>query len=255
MSLTRKTRKPRKPLQRKGWINRGAKRIAKVNPERQAKRRKSYAQKLAAYRRSETYRVVEKRAGGCCEAMDKYGRCGSRASDAEPELPGAVLWSGDGVSGRDQQTLISSGVRIMGVDRRFLLARLVEGEAIISRRAVPFPHRFYLAEVEEVDEASVARLVDEGIVAPKPEDPLWDRIAYRVSSQVALESTARAYWPRGFGRCPVCRELLAAGQHAKAPRHGADKSAGIPPCGGTGSALVGVRMAVAKPAEESRRVA
>ncbi len=72
MSLERKT-----PLRRTGRIKGRVKPMANVNPERQAKRRKSYAQKLAAYRRSETYRVVEKRAGGCCEAMDKYGRCGS----------------------------------------------------------------------------------------------------------------------------------------------------------------------------------
>jgi len=60
--LQRKTRltakhsngKPRTPLK-------------KVNVERQAKRRKSYAQKLASYRRSETYKIVKARAGGRCE--------------------------------------------------------------------------------------------------------------------------------------------------------------------------------------------
>ncbi len=41
--------------------------LAKSNPEKQAKRRKSYAQKLAAYKRSETYKVVEARAEGRCE--------------------------------------------------------------------------------------------------------------------------------------------------------------------------------------------
>ncbi len=41
--------------------------IKTVNAERQAKRRKSYAQKLAAYRRSPTYKIVEARANGLCE--------------------------------------------------------------------------------------------------------------------------------------------------------------------------------------------
>lgn len=43
--------------------------IKKVNVARQAKRRRAYAQKLAAYRRSETYQVVKARAGGQCEAF------------------------------------------------------------------------------------------------------------------------------------------------------------------------------------------
>ena len=38
-----------------------------MNPARQAKRRKSYAQKLAAYHRSETAKIVAQRAGGQCE--------------------------------------------------------------------------------------------------------------------------------------------------------------------------------------------
>lgn len=41
-----------------------------MNPIALAKRRGRYAVKLAAYRRSETYRRVEERAGGRCEAMD-----------------------------------------------------------------------------------------------------------------------------------------------------------------------------------------
>lgn len=46
--------------------------IKKVNAERLAKRRKSYAQKLAAYKRSETYRIVEARAEGRCEGVTRY---------------------------------------------------------------------------------------------------------------------------------------------------------------------------------------
>ena len=50
--------------------------LKKVNVERQAKRRKSYAQKLAAYRRSETYQIVKARANGQCEAKHyPEGRC------------------------------------------------------------------------------------------------------------------------------------------------------------------------------------
>lgn len=53
------TRKP--PKQRKP--------IPKVNKERIAKRQASYRQKLAAYRKSETYKAVEARAGGQCERL------------------------------------------------------------------------------------------------------------------------------------------------------------------------------------------
>lgn len=42
-------------------------RIRKMNPERQARRDAEYARKLAAYRRSPTYRLVQARAGGRCE--------------------------------------------------------------------------------------------------------------------------------------------------------------------------------------------
>jgi len=44
--------------------------MKKANPERQAKRRLSYAQKLAAYKRSETYKAVEARAAGRCERSE-----------------------------------------------------------------------------------------------------------------------------------------------------------------------------------------
>lgn len=54
-----KRRKPVKP-------------IKKENPERQAKRRKRYSTKLAAYRRSETFKVVEKRANGRCERQTRH---------------------------------------------------------------------------------------------------------------------------------------------------------------------------------------
>lgn len=59
-------RRPKKPLPASNRPRR-SKGLKKVNPERQAKRRKAYAQKLAAYRRSETYRLVEARAGNRCE--------------------------------------------------------------------------------------------------------------------------------------------------------------------------------------------
>lgn len=59
----------RSPLPRRRQpIARSTTPIKKVNPDRQAKRRKSYAQKLAAYRRSATYKLVEARAYGECEA-------------------------------------------------------------------------------------------------------------------------------------------------------------------------------------------
>lgn len=47
--------------------------IKKVNPDRLAKRQKSYKQKLAAYRRSETYQIVEARAAGQCEMTKPLG--------------------------------------------------------------------------------------------------------------------------------------------------------------------------------------
>ena len=42
-------------------------RVKKVNVEREAKRRQRYAVKLRAYRKSETYKIVEARAGDQCE--------------------------------------------------------------------------------------------------------------------------------------------------------------------------------------------
>jgi hypothetical protein len=45
--------------------------MKKKNPTRQAKRRKTYAQKLAAYKRSETYKFVEARAAERCEHIRK----------------------------------------------------------------------------------------------------------------------------------------------------------------------------------------
>jgi hypothetical protein len=57
--------------------------IKKQNPERAAKRKASYRKKLAAYRKSETYKVVQQRAAGRCEFTLMYtvegwssrGRC------------------------------------------------------------------------------------------------------------------------------------------------------------------------------------
>lgn len=59
----------RSEIRRKAWMPRGTKPLPRVNVKRQAKRRDGYRQKLAAYRRSETYRVVVARAGGRCERM------------------------------------------------------------------------------------------------------------------------------------------------------------------------------------------
>lgn len=61
----------RTTTQRKGVKAR--KELPKSNPERQAKRRKAYAVKLAAYKRSETYRIVEARAAGRCERICSAG--------------------------------------------------------------------------------------------------------------------------------------------------------------------------------------
>jgi hypothetical protein len=61
--LTRKKPLKRSPIARKT-------RMKKVNTDRQAKRRQQYRAKLSAYRRSETYRLVEARAGGRCEAWE-----------------------------------------------------------------------------------------------------------------------------------------------------------------------------------------
>lgn len=58
---------PRKAPKRSGPLPRSTKKIAKVNPERLAKRRASYAKKLGAYRRSDTRKLVEVRSGGRCE--------------------------------------------------------------------------------------------------------------------------------------------------------------------------------------------
>lgn len=41
--------------------------IRAVNPEAEARRKKSYAKKLGGYKRSETFKVVQERAAGQCE--------------------------------------------------------------------------------------------------------------------------------------------------------------------------------------------
>jgi hypothetical protein len=83
MALTRKKSMKRsgfktagrgKPELRRKPLPRGTAPLRKVNPERQAKRRKSYAQKLAAYRRSGTYKLVEQRAADRCEGWDVLRR-------------------------------------------------------------------------------------------------------------------------------------------------------------------------------------
>lgn len=61
----------RTPLKRKTALKARTP-IKKANPERQAKRRQSYTKKLAAYRRSETYQIVEKRASGRCEHVEGF---------------------------------------------------------------------------------------------------------------------------------------------------------------------------------------
>ena len=79
MTLTRKHPMKRGKGLSRGPIPRKARTpIKKANPERQAKRRKDYARKLAAYKRSEAYRSVEQRAGMCCEANIEVNMCGER---------------------------------------------------------------------------------------------------------------------------------------------------------------------------------
>lgn len=63
----RKTSVSRQNRKRKGLEASRRSSLRKVNPERQAKRRAAYRKKLAAYRQSETYKIVERRAGGRCE--------------------------------------------------------------------------------------------------------------------------------------------------------------------------------------------
>lgn len=63
-----RTAKPKR-IARTARLKRGTKKIPKVNPAKQAKRRRGYRVKLAAYRRSVTYKLVEARAGGRCERV------------------------------------------------------------------------------------------------------------------------------------------------------------------------------------------
>ena len=61
----------KRPLQRKTRLKSGTTPLPTVNPVRQAKRRQQQRSKHAAYRASETYRVVSARAGGQCEMAVK----------------------------------------------------------------------------------------------------------------------------------------------------------------------------------------
>lgn len=64
----RREKRPRKPLRKQGRAIARKTPVKKVNVERQAKRKAGYAKKLQAYRRSRTYKDVEARSGGRCEA-------------------------------------------------------------------------------------------------------------------------------------------------------------------------------------------
>ncbi len=55
---------------------RSTKKIRAVNPERLAKRRKRYTAALRRYRASETYKIVQQRAAGRCEASLRFARQG-----------------------------------------------------------------------------------------------------------------------------------------------------------------------------------
>lgn len=145
---------------------------------------------------------------------------------------------------------------------RELVALLVLGADIESRRVVPFPHRAFvrhvgvLGDVELfVPEPLIQRLVDDRVLAGRPVDALWDRIAYSVQAPATLQALARKdYFPCGFGQCPVCGEFpLKAGRRANAPPHGACKDTGTPPCGGSGSPLKNTALVVVSP--EAKRVA
>ena len=66
--------------------------MKKANPERQEKSKARYAKQLAAYRKSETFRIVKARAGGRCERRGNPnfpdfrpdGRCIAVQSDGIP---------------------------------------------------------------------------------------------------------------------------------------------------------------------------
>lgn len=76
--MNRKTRLKADPAKVRAWQEKSRKPLKKsklkaVNVKRTKKKRKSYAQKLAAYRRSETYKIVEARSGGRCENVVQVG--------------------------------------------------------------------------------------------------------------------------------------------------------------------------------------
>lgn len=69
---------PGKPPKRTAML-RSTKPIPKSNPARQARHDAEYRRKLAAYRRSETYKIVAERAGGRCEyTWEHVGWTGDR---------------------------------------------------------------------------------------------------------------------------------------------------------------------------------
>lgn len=134
------------------------------------------------------------------------------------------------------------------IPRVDLLARLYDGAEIQSRRTMPFPHKFYLGEVE-LPEFVIQDLVDAKILDHLPQDVVWDHITYWVKDREPLRRELLKAFPKGWGRCEKCGELLKLGAKKEgktlAPKHGhhfiaegVTKKA-TPPCEGSGLPLAG----------------
>lgn len=142
------------------------------------------------------------------------------------------------------------------IERKKLLALLVLGGRVESRRTMPFPPRFVAVGIDdrgkeirkesreyEIEESAVLHLVGAKWIAGKPQDALWDHVVYSVVAPALIEAHLREDFAHGFGQCPSCGEFpLRAGRKGLTPRHGANKDADIPPCKGSGEPLISTAM-------------
>lgn len=130
------------------------------------------------------------------------------------------------------------------LERIELLARLYAGENIESRRKVPFPHKFFIGHVE-LPEFVVQQLVDQKILDNLPRDEVWDHVTYWVKDREPLRVELLKAFPKGWGRCERCNQLLGLGRKGLAAPHGGNKALNIPACIGSGKALAGSVRAAA----------
>lgn len=121
---------------------------------------------------------------------------------------------------------------LCAVPRKNMIAALAAGAPITGFRVMPFPHRYSIVVrgiARELESSDVQALVDEKVIAGQPRDMLWDTIDFRVTDNAWVLSEVFAYFPRGFGYCAVCGELLEPSKVARSTDSGTATPSLVPP--------------------------